>query len=141
MDAAGKILKRQRVASSPEHFRHSLAEFSEPMKPSKDVRAVKRALRQRLFLVQLRTMVKNRIRALLTQHSVEVPKISDLFGKAGLAWLQQVELPGPDSSILREDLQLLKVFAEKSASTERLIEQLAQGDGRRRRRAWSGNRR
>jgi transposase len=29
--------------------------------PSKEVRAVKRVLRHRLFLVQLRTMVKNRI--------------------------------------------------------------------------------
>ena len=191
MDAGGKILKRQRILSSPEQFRQSLAEFSEPMKavleasycwgpmydwlddlteevvlahpskvraiaeariktdkidseilahllradliprayaPSKEVRAVKRVLRQRLFLVQLRTMVKNRIRALLTQHSIELPKISDLFSKSGLAWLQQVELPGPDGSILREDLNLLKVFAEKIASTERLIDQLAQGD-------------
>jgi hypothetical protein len=32
VDAAGKILKRQRVASTPEHFRQSLAEFSGPMK-------------------------------------------------------------------------------------------------------------
>ena len=155
MDAAGKILKRQRVMTTPEQFRQSLAEFSGPMNavleasycwgpmydwlgqlteevilahpskvraiaeariktdkidseilahllradlipkayaPSKEVRAVKRVLRQRLFLVQLRTMVKNRIRALLTQHSIELPKISDLFSKSGLVWLQQVEL-------------------------------------------------
>ncbi len=72
----------------------------------------------RLFLVQLRTMVKNRIRALLTQHSVELPKISDLFGKSGLVWLQKVELPEPDGHILREDLELLKVFTEKIVSTE-----------------------
>jgi transposase len=191
MDAAGKILKRQRILSTREQFRESLAEFTEPMKavveasycwgpmydwlddlteevvlahpskvraiaeariktdkidseilahllradlvprayaPSKDVRAVKRVLRQRLFLVQLRTMVKNRIRALLTQHSIELPKLSDMFGKSGLAWLQQVQLPRPDDSILREDLELLKTFAEKIASTERLIAQLAEGD-------------
>jgi|SRR5579871_1173959 len=191
MDAAGKILKRQRVLSTPEDFRQSLAEFSEPMKavleasycwgpmydwlddltdevvlahpskvraiaeariktdkidseilahllradlipkayaPSKDVRAVKRVLRQRLFLVQLRTMVKNRVRALLTQHSVELPKLTDLFGKSGLVWLRKVELPSPDGHILREDLELLKVFTEKIASTERLIAQLAEGD-------------
>jgi transposase len=35
--------------------------------PSKDVRAIKRVLRQRMFLVRLRTMVKNRVRALLFQ--------------------------------------------------------------------------
>jgi transposase len=54
--------------------------------PSKDVRAVERVLRQRLFLVQLRTMVKNHIRALLAQHAIELPKLSDLFGKSGMAW-------------------------------------------------------
>jgi len=32
MDAAGKILKRQRVMTTPEQFRQSLAEFSGPMK-------------------------------------------------------------------------------------------------------------
>ena len=96
--------------------------------PSKDTRAIKRVLRQRLFLVQLRTMVKNRIRALLAQHAVELPKLSDLFGKSGLAWLRQVELPGPDASLFHEDLQLLQVFAEKIASTEHLIEELARGD-------------
>jgi len=190
MDAASKILKRQRIVSTLEHFRQSLAEFSGPIKavleasycwgpmydwldgltdevvlahpskvraiaeariktdkidseilahllradliprayaPSKDVRALKRVLRQRLFLVQLRTMVKNRIRALLTQHSVELPK-ETLFSKLGLAWLQQVELPGPDGCVLREDTELLKVFAKKIASTDKLIEQLAEGD-------------
>ena len=70
-------------------------------------------------------MVKNRMRALLTQHSVALPKLSDLFGKSGLAW---VELPGPDGRVLRGDLELLKVFAEKIDSTERLIEQLAASD-------------
>ena len=95
--------------------------------PSKDTRAIKRVLRQRLFLVQLRTMVKNRIRTLLAQHAVELPKLSDLFGKSGLAWLRQVELPRPDGSLFHEDLQLLQVFAEKIASTEHLIEELASG--------------
>jgi len=40
---------------------------------SKEVRAKKRVLRQRMFLVRVRTMVKNRVRALLCQHGVEPP--------------------------------------------------------------------
>lgn len=82
--------------------------------PSKEVRAVKRVLRQRLFLVQLRTMMKNRIRALLAQHAVEVPKLSDLFGKCGFAWLRQIELSGPDGSLLREDPQCCRCSAKRS---------------------------
>ena len=42
--------------------------------PSKEVRATKRViLRQRMFLVRIRTMVENRIRALLCQHGIEPP--------------------------------------------------------------------
>jgi hypothetical protein len=40
---------------------------------SKEVRAVKRVLRQRLFFVRVQTMMKSRIRALLTQHAIVLP--------------------------------------------------------------------
>lgn len=56
-----------------------------------------RVLRQRMFLVRLQTMVKNRIRALLSQHGISPPPVSDLFGKKGLSWLkEEPELPEPD---------------------------------------------
>jgi len=56
--------------------------------PSKDIRAIKRVLRKRMFFVRVRTMLKNRIKALLVQHSVEIPQVSDLYGKKGLKWLK-----------------------------------------------------
>lgn len=43
--------------------------------PSKAIRAVKRVLRQRMFLVRVQTMVKNRLRALLSQHAVQTPTV------------------------------------------------------------------
>jgi len=55
--------------------------------PSKETRAVKRVLRQRMFLARIQTMVKNRIHSLLSQHSLEPPAASDLFGRTGLQWL------------------------------------------------------
>jgi len=96
--------------------------------PSKEVRAVKRVLRQRMFFVRLRTMVKNRIRSLLAQHAVKLPEVSDLFGKAGWRWLEELRLPEPDASLLREDAKLLKVLGEQIAATEVLIGKLASGD-------------
>ena len=42
--------------------------------PSREIRALRRVLRQRMFFVQLRTMLRNRIRALLAQHSVKLPE-------------------------------------------------------------------
>ena len=49
-----------------------------------------------MFLVRVQTMVKNRIRALLAQHPVGLPEVSDLFGKAGSQWLRGLtRLVGP----------------------------------------------
>ncbi|MCO6438531.1 MAG: transposase [Phycisphaerae bacterium] len=46
--------------------------------PSRDTRRVKRVLRQRCFLIRVRTMVKNRIAALLSWNSVQRPNVSRL---------------------------------------------------------------
>ena len=96
--------------------------------PSKDIRAIKRILRQRLYFVKVRTMLKNRIKALLVQHSVETPHVSDLYGKKGLQWLKTLELPAPDGHLLNEDLNLLLVLNERIDATERLIAELSTGD-------------
>ena len=60
--------------------------------PSKNIRAIKRVLRQRMFFVRVRTMLKNRIKALLAQHSINTPEVSDLYGKKGLRWLKSLKL-------------------------------------------------
>lgn len=96
--------------------------------PSKDTRAVKRVLRQRMFLVRVQTMVKNRIHSLLSQHPLEPPAVSDLFGKAGLHWLRAVVLPPSDRHLLDGDLTLLEVLQGRIAATNGLLKQLAAGD-------------
>jgi len=96
--------------------------------PSKETRAIKRVLRQRLFFVRVQTMVKNRIHALLAQHAIELPDVTDLYGKAGFAWLQQLPLPTPDGQLLRDDLSLLTTLRELIIATDHLIAQLVKGD-------------
>jgi len=96
--------------------------------PSKGVRAIKRVLRQRMFFVRVRTMLKNRIKALLAQHSVQIPQVSDLYGKKGLQWLKALKLPEPDGELLNEDLNLLLVLNQRIAATENLISELSAGD-------------
>jgi transposase len=96
--------------------------------PSKNIRAIKRVLRQRMFFVRVRTMLKNRIKALLAQHSVDTPQVSDLYGKKGLQWLKNLKLPEPDGKLLNEDLGLLLVLNERIATTESLISELSEGD-------------
>ncbi len=96
--------------------------------PSKETRAIKRVLRQRMFFVRVRTMAKNRIHALLVQHAVPRPEVSDLFGVTGRRWLQSLTLPEPDGTLLAEDLEFLGVLDARIAATEELIAQLGKGD-------------
>jgi transposase len=96
--------------------------------PAKEVRATKRVLRQRLFFVRVRTMLKNRIRALLSQHAIVLPEVSDLYGKAGLRWLHALELPEPDGRLLQENLALLESLGERIVATEGMVKELAEGD-------------
>jgi transposase len=96
--------------------------------PNRSIRAVKRVLRQRLFLVRMRTMLKNRIHALLVQHSVERPEMSDLYAGKGIKWLKSVVLPSPDGELLSEDLLLLETLNERIAASEGLIRNLSKDD-------------
>ena len=81
-----------------------------------------------MFLVRVRGMLKNRVQALLAQHSVVRPRLSDLFGAAGMRWLEALELPAPDENLLREQVSLLEVLGERIRCTDKLIGELAEGD-------------
>jgi hypothetical protein len=90
--------------------------------------ATKRVLRQRLFLVREQTMVKNRIGALLSQHTVQRPAVSDLYVKEGMVWLRHLTLPDPDGRVLAEDIKLLEVLRDQIVSANGLLKKLAAGD-------------
>jgi hypothetical protein len=67
-----------------------------------------------MFFVQLQTTVKNRIRALLTQHSLELPDGTNLRTKKALNWLKdEAELPEPDASRMLGDVALLEALKER----------------------------
>lgn len=101
--------------------------------PGAVTREQRRRLRQRMFLVGLSTMVKNRIHTLIDRHpelSREAGGWSDLFGKAGRAWLEQVELPAGEAHLLRTDLDLLAAIQEHIKRSNRWVSQLAKKDER-----------
>lgn len=78
--------------------------------------------------MRLRTMTKNRISALLSQHAVTLREKTKLFGERGLVWLEALRLPDPDRALLNEHLALLKFVAGQIGSTEALIARPAQDD-------------
>jgi transposase len=96
--------------------------------PSREIRALRRVLRQRMFFVQLRTMLRNRIRALLAQHSVKLPESDGLYTRKGRNWLDHLTLPGSDAHLLKADCDLHDSIEGQIASTDTLINKLAAED-------------
>lgn len=86
--------------------------------PGRETRRLRDVVRQRLFLVRLRTMVKNRVHALLEKYHVALPPMADAFGKVGRTFLKEVELPAAGRQILDQDLRLLEVLSQEIRQTE-----------------------
>ena len=61
--------------------------------PDEATRALRRWIARRAQLVRQRTRAKNEIHAVLVRTLTVGPGVSDLFGRAGRAWLARVELP------------------------------------------------
>jgi transposase len=96
--------------------------------PSREIRALRRVLRQRMFFVQLRTMLRNRVRALLAQHSVKLPEHEGIYTRKGRTWLDHLTLPGSDAHLLKADCELHDSIEVQIASTDTLINKLAAED-------------
>ena len=90
--------------------------------PRRQTRLRKEVLRQRTFWVRLRTRIRNRVHQLLGwQHDLELPQVSDLFGRKGIAALNKLELKEPADFMLTQDLAVLKVIGEKINEDEKAL--------------------
>lgn len=89
--------------------------------PSIETRSQKNLLRQRLWLVGLRTMIKNRIHHILDRNHVTMPPCSDIFGKAGRKILDKTDLPGTDSLLLKAHLDILDHIQDQIGDSEKWI--------------------
>ena len=90
--------------------------------PSQATRARKNLLRQRLYWARLRTMLRNRVHALLDrQRHLELPQCSDIFGRRALSFLRRVELPEPDATLLKEQLVLHELITQQMKAQEKRI--------------------
>jgi len=90
-------------------------------------------LRQRAFFVASRTRVKNRIHYLIDGQSQSVSStvrgLSDLFGKAGMAWLRETtELTATCRILLDQMLELYDCLTAQLAQSNALIKTLFQND-------------
>lgn len=69
--------------------------------PPKDVREQKNLLHHRFWLIKLQTMTKDRIHQFLGRNHVRLPNISNLFGKVGRRFLNDLNLSGVDQKLFK----------------------------------------
>lgn len=98
--------------------------------PGKETRTLKEMIRQRVFLVRMRTRLKNRLHVLLDRLHIPLPAVSDLFGQRGIRYLKDLQLAGVDHEILQEDMELLEVFNRLIKEAEKQMGSLTSEDPR-----------
>lgn len=95
--------------------------------PDAETRSRKDVIRQRIYWVRTRTRIRNRIHRIVErQRNLNLPQVSDLFGKKGRAALNKARLKEPDALLLRQNLEMLE-------DLDRLVredEALMKADGR-----------
>lgn len=91
--------------------------------PPSELRDQRELLRLRMFLVRLRTQVKNRIHGTLARHNVQVPG-TDLFGAEARLQLDArlPELPTCCQEAVRDELEVLDFLQVQIESTEKRLQ-------------------
>jgi transposase len=89
--------------------------------PDDQTRVMRRRLARRFQLVQSRTRAKNEVSAVLIRCLRARPKISDLFGIKGRAWLADVELPFEERESVDAGLRLIAFLDSEIDAVEQQI--------------------
>jgi transposase len=100
--------------------------------PGKETREIKTVLRQRMFMVRVSTMVKNRIKTLVDRYP-EVKKgysTEEIFSKQGMQWLRKIELSATDRRLLSNELDLLEYVQGQIKTSNGWVEDIGNDDER-----------
>ena len=97
--------------------------------PDKETRRLRDMCRHRITLVRLRTQIKNKVQSLLSKRGI-FHEYSDLFGKAGMEFLRNLELSEIDKHILNNNLDILNVINKQIEEVEKEIANSAINDER-----------
>ena len=99
--------------------------------PNKEIRTIRSVLRQRMFFVRMRTMVKNRIHTLVDRYP-EIERVkgmkADLFGKTGMRWMKSIDLPPEARKLLDAELEVIEALNERIKASDRWVYELSKGN-------------
>jgi transposase len=93
------------------------------------VRQLRALLRHRVALVRLRTLLRNRIHAIVAEHGHDRPDGGYWTGP-GRAWLAALELPAVSRELIEDDLGLIDALQERVDRLDWEIRQRARSDPR-----------
>jgi len=85
--------------------------------PDRGIRQLRDLLTHRQGLVKMRTEAKNRIHSVLTKRGIRC-ELSDIFGRAGRAWLGSLELDPSGKLEIRQSLETIRLLDEQVADVE-----------------------
>lgn len=90
--------------------------------PPKEIREIRALIRHRASIVKIRTMIKNKVHAIVDKNGLEHEELfSDLFGKAGMSWLRTIQLPSLDRLMLDNHLEHLESLKKQVRVTDQEI--------------------
>src|SRR5437764_2401728 len=92
------------------------------------VRQLRALLPHRVQLVRLRTLLRNRIHAVLADHGQDRP--GGCWSGPGRAWLAALELPAASREVVEDDLALIDALQQPIDRLDWEIRQRARGDPR-----------
>jgi len=69
-------------------------------------------------------MTKNRIHQFLDRNHVKIPNVTNLFGKTGRRFLNDLDLSGIDAKLLKDHLDILDELHEHIKKTEDWINEV-----------------
>ncbi|MBI5699340.1 IS110 family transposase [Candidatus Saganbacteria bacterium] len=78
-------------------------------------------IRARIYLVRLKTRLKNKIHSVLDKNGFRNPPGTDLFGKAGRQFLRTMTIGNPEEGIIARYLELIEKLEENIEAFEIIV--------------------
>ncbi len=95
---------------------------------SDGLRQQRALLRYRQTIVGMQTQTKNRTHFLIDRLGIDVPAVSDLFGKQGRGWIRQLQLRGRYQQLLEGYMETLDFLKAEIAKVDRAIHAIIKED-------------
>jgi transposase len=126
---ASAKLKNDRVDSATLAHLLRCDLLPESWKADRETQARRQQVRLRATLVRQRTRLKNQAHAVLHQQGLRSP-VTDLFGKRGRRWLEEVKLPGQARESLDTCVRMIDHYGEEIQKQNLQLSEKAKADDR-----------